>query len=239
MADKDQHIDSQIIDAIIEKPIPFTLNGRFFYIHQPSLGVSLLCSQLLRELHINDRFLKINQSAEIFRLCEEQREIALRVISAHTFSRRSDAIREEHMLARMEELKDLETADIATLIVTIFQWDSRLDMFIKHFQLDREKRTREKIATVKKNKGNSLTFGGRSLYGSLIDTACERYGWELGYVLWGISLISLNMMLADSVQSVFLTKDEVKEAHISTDGIYLDARDPKNLQEIARLINGN
>ena len=33
-------------------------------------------------------------------------------------------------------------------------------------------------------------------------------------------------------------KEEAKEAHVSTDGIYLDARDPKNLREIQRLIMG-
>lgn len=238
MAEQPNNIDHQIIDAIIEKPIPFKLNGRFFYIHQPSLGVSLLCSQLLHELPLNDEQMKRNQQIAILRMCDEQRELALRIVSLHTFSRRSDVLKEERMQARMKELKDLETADIATLIITIFQWDSRLEQFIKNFHLDRERRTREKIASVKKNKGNSLVFGGKSLYGTLIDTACERYGWEVGYVLWGVSLINLNMLLADSVQSVFLTKEEVKEAHISTDGIYLDARDPKNLREIQRLING-
>jgi hypothetical protein len=238
MAEQKSNINHEIIDAIIEKPIPFSLNGNLFYIYQPSLGVSLLCSQLLQELELNDRLMSINKQIEILRVCSQQRELVLRIVCLYTFYRRSDVLRDERIKARMDELKTLDDAELATLAVTILQWESRLDEFTKHLHLDRERRTREKIAAAKKKKGNSLLFGGKSLYGTLIDAACERYGWDYGYVLWGVSLINLNMLLSDSVQSVFITKEEAKEAHVSTDGVYLDARDPKNLREIQRLING-
>ena len=34
---------------------------------------------------------------------------------------------------------------------------------------------------------SSIAFGGKSIWGTLIDAACERYGWSYQYVLWGIS----------------------------------------------------
>jgi hypothetical protein len=238
MAEQNLNINHEIIDAIIEKPIPFSLNGNLFYIYQPSLGVSLLCSQLLQELVLNDSSKSINKQIEILLVCSQQRDLVLRIVSLYTFYRRSDVLREERIKERMNALNALDDAELATLVTTILQWESRQEEFAKHLQLDRERRTREKIAAAKKRKGNSLIFGGKSLYGTLIDAACERYGWDYGYVLWGVSLINLNMLLSDSVQSVFLTKEEAKEAHVSTDGVYLDARDPKNLHEIQRLING-
>lgn len=238
MAEQELNINHEIIDAIIEKPIPFSLNGNLFYIYQPSLGVSLLCSQLLQELELSDNLKSINKQIEVLRVCSQQRDLVLRIVSLYTFYRRSDVLREERIKERMNELNALDDAELATLATTILKWESRQEEFAKHLHLDRERRTREKIAAVKKRKGNSLVFGGKSIYGTLIDAACERYGWDYGYVLWGISLINLNMLLSDSVQSVFLTKEEAKEAHVSTDGVYLDARDPKNLHEIQRLING-
>ncbi len=238
MADDKQHIENEVIDAILEKPITLTIDGRFFYIYQPSLGISLLTGQLLQEVKVNSHLYATNKLAEMYRICETQHDLVLRIVALYTFSHRSDAIKEESVQARIDELKTLDAAELATLVTVIFEWETRQDKFIKHYQLDREKRTREKIAMAKKNKGNNLTFGGRSMYGTIIDTACERYGWEVGYVLWGVSLINLNMLLSDSVQSVFLTKEEIKEAHISIDGVYLDARDPKNLREIQRLIKG-
>lgn len=239
MAEENRNINNEVVDAMLEKPIPFTIGDRrFFFLFQPSLGTSLLAGQLLQELTLNKELLAVNKQAEILRVCGAQRDIVLRIISLHTFARRSDVLREDKLQERIKELDVLPASDLATLLVTIMSWDGRQEKFIRHFQLDLERKTREKIFEYKKQKGGSLTFGGRSLYGSVMDAACERYGWELGYVLWGISSINLNMMLADSVQSVLLTKDEAKEAHISTDNKRIDINNRKGAIELQKLIRG-
>lgn len=239
MAEENRNINNEVVDAMLEKPIPFTIGDRrFFFIFQPSLGTSLLAGQLLQELTLNKELLAVNKQAEILRVCGAQRDIVLRIISLHTFARRSDVLREDKLQERIKELDVLPASDLATLLVTIMSWDGRQDKFIRHFQLDLERKTREKIFEYKKQKGGSLTFGGRSLYGSVLDAACERYGWELGYVLWGISSLNLNMMLTDSVQSVLLTKDEAKEAHISTDNKRIDINNRKGAIELQKLIRG-
>lgn len=238
MKDPKDNINDKLTNAILEKPIPFTVNGRYFFLYQPSLGVSLLTGQLLQSLQINPQLFTTSKELEILRVCSEQRDLVLRIVALHTFSYRSDVLREDKLSTRIKELDKLDEAEAATLLVAILSWDGRQEEFIKHFKLDRERRTREKIHEYKKKKGGSLTFGGTSIYGVVLDAACERYGWELGYVLWGISALNLNMMLADSVLSVYLSKEEAKEAHVSTDGIYLDARDPNQLREIQRQIMG-
>lgn len=237
-----EDIDRLMIDAILDKPITFTLEdecgrARFFYIYQPSLGISLLTADILKQLQFDQQLLALNQQYEMLRLCTEQREFVLRLITIHTFARRSDALSEEKIQKRTQELQSLDAAELSTLLLAIMQWNTQQDKFIKHIGLDKEKRQREKISRVKKDS-SSLTFGGRSLYGSLLDYAAERYGWELGYILWGISAINLNMMLQDSIQSVYLTDKERKQAHISTDGVYIDGSNPKNAREIQRLLRG-
>lgn len=239
MAEENRNINNEVVDAMLEKPIPFTIGDRrFFFLFQPSLGTSLLAGQLLQELTLNKELLAVNKQAEILRVCGAQRDIVLRIISLHTFARRSDVLREDKLQERIKELDVLPASDLATLLVTIMSWDGRQEKFIRHFQLDLERKTRENIFEYKKQKGGSLTFGGRSLYGSVLDAACERYGWELGYVLWGISSLNLNMMLTDSVQSVLLTKDEAKEAHISTDNKRIDINNRKGAIELQKLIRG-
>lgn len=228
--------DDTLINAILDKPIPFTMGSeRIWYLYQPSLGVSLLAGQLLQELNITPNK---GASEEILSLCETQYDLVVRIIALHTFPRRSDILKEDNLVARISELKSLRPDECATLIVAILSWDGRFEQFIQQLGLDKERRTREKIFRAKKNQGGTLMFGGKSLYGTILDTACERYGWEIGYVLWGISMLNLNMLLADSVQTIFLTKEEAKDAHVSTDGIYLDATDPNNLQQINDLIKG-
>ena len=84
-----------------------------------------------------------------------------------------------------------------------------------------------------KDGSSSITVGGASIYGQLIDTAAERYGWSYDYIMWGVSMTNLQLMLADKVDSIYLTKEEQKKARISTDNEVIDAGDPRN-RELVR-----
>ena len=96
MAEENRNINNEVVDAMLEKPIPFTIgDGRFFFLFQPSLGTSLLAGQLLQELTLNKELLAVNKQAEMLRVCAAQRDLVLRVISLHTFARRSDVLRED------------------------------------------------------------------------------------------------------------------------------------------------
>ena len=63
-----------LTNAILEKPIPFTLNGRYFFLYQPSLGVSLLAGQLLQQLQINPQLYSTNKQMEMLRADEGRGE---------------------------------------------------------------------------------------------------------------------------------------------------------------------
>lgn len=235
-------IDNLVIESILEKPITFTLdteNGkvRFFYVYPPSLGISFLTADLLKELHFDNRLLALNQQYEMLRLCTEQKETVRRIIAIHSFQRRSDAIHEEKVQQRLKELAPLDAAELSTVLLAIMDWNTLQDKYIKHFGIDKERKQREKINRVKEEDDSSITFGGNSIYGSLLDYACERYKWELGYVIWGISLVNLDMMLADSMQSVYLTEKERKKVHIAPKGSIIKADDPKNAALVEQFFN--
>ena len=224
-----QDIDRLMIDVILDRPITFTLGGKYFYLFQPSFGLVLIVSDLYKRLEFDEKFLAIGQQYEMLRVCTEYRDTVLRIIALHTFTKRADALYEEKVLKRMQELQELDAADLSAMLLEVLRWNTYQEQFIKHIGLDKEKQQRERIHSVKKDK-NSITFGGRSIYGSLLDHAAERYGWSLQYMLWGISAINLQMMLQDSVQSIYLTDEDRKRANISTDGVYINA-DDKNSKD--------
>ena len=94
-----------------------------------------------------------------------------------------------------------------------------------------------KVAEAKKKaqkSQNDFSFGCKSIYGTLIDTACERYGWSYDYVMWGISLINLQLMLADRMQNIYLTDDEKKKvsAGLLDGGETINADDKANMEKI-------
>ena len=73
------------------------------------------------------------------------------------------------------------------------------------------------------------TFGGKTIFGQLIDPAIERYGWTYEYVVWGVSYATLTVLLADKVTQVFLTDDEKKRVpkHL-LDNDKMSGDDPRN-----------
>ena len=73
-----------------------------------------------------------------------------------------------------------------------------------------------------------------SVYGSIIDQACERYGWTFDYVVWEISYTNLQMMLRDSVKSIYLTDEEAKRCHVPIDGKSIDGNDAQQMDDIIR-----
>ena len=85
---------------------------------------------------------------------------------------------------------------------------------------------------IKNKKGNSITFGGKSVFGSLILPACEKLNMTPQQIVWEISFSFLQMLMADAITSVYLTDEEKKEARISNDRTFVNADDPKNMEKI-------
>ena len=96
----------------------------------------------------------------------------------------------------------------------------------------------KKAMDAKDNK-NTLVFGGQSIYGSLIDTACERYGWTFDYVVWEISYTNLKLMLADSSKQIYLTDDELKKSKIAVSATYINGDDPKAVRQFIESMKNN
>lgn len=65
-------------------------------------------------------------------------------------------------------------------------------------------------------------IGGRSIWGSLLDTVLQKYHWTLEYLLWGISFQNVRMLLSDTVSTT--TEEEV-----------INADDPRNKRRVEEL----
>lgn len=235
---QEAEMENLVCDALLERPITFqTQDGRFYYLYQPSLGIQLLIEPILRSLDIDKNFLEVNSMLELTRVITTQRKDVLRLIAYLSFRRRSDVMQEELMLKRIEEFEHgIDTSDLLTLFSYVTSWSTWTRRMQEFYHMDKEREDKEHVHSELSKKGG-LVFGGRSIYGRLIDFACQRYGWQLGYVLWGISITNLNMMMADSISTVQLTKEEMSKMGVSNDREYIDADDPSNWQRIRQMLN--
>lgn len=125
--------------------------------------------------------------------------------------------------------------ELVTLCVAANSWPSLMDVRDALGLVD-ESRRKHMIMSAKESS-SSVSVGGVSVYGSLLGAAIEKFGWTYDYVLWGISLINLELLLEDMPSSIYLTSDELKRvpaiARNGRGGI--DAGDPKNINLIRRM----
>lgn len=224
-------IDMDIADTIIERPHGFKVNQRQFYLYPVTLGKTYLISRLVECLGINLEIIKANPYMEALRICQEKKESVCRILSYHTINKKDELFDCNLVQERCDFFcKELDDDSMAQLLVMVLP-EGDISAYIKHLGIDKEKEWQAKAMRAKKDN-NSLTFGGKSIYGTLIDTACQRYGWTFEYVVWGISYANLQLLLADSVTSIYLSDEERKRINIPQDRNVINADAPANMAKI-------
>lgn len=220
-----------ISDSLIERPIGFSIKGKHFSVYHQTLGKVQLVSRLLEVIGFGQ-----GNTPDIYSFCntvvKEKRDECLRLIAYSTLPGK-DCLDEAKVKKQLSSLKPLDDEDIAVLLITILTMD-KSDAIMKHFGMDAESDRLSRVLKAKGASKGSIDFGGKSIWGTMIDSACERYGWPLDYVLWGISYSNLKLLLADHIKTIFLTEEERKKANISTDGIVIRADEGKELDQFIK-----
>ena len=128
--------------------------------------------------------------------------------------------------------------EAATLVKAILRM-SDAGRLIGHIGIEKDTLLLRKISEIR-DDGTTVTVGGRSIYGRLVSLACERYGWTPEYVVWEINLVSLRMMMADHVNTIHLTEEEVKKLRIDNGRDYINGDNPENARLIKEMLqDGN
>lgn len=232
MEDKEL-LEMNIADTIIERPVGFNIGSQQFYLYPPTLGITYHLARLFKSLEADARLISANPYLEAIRLCTEKKEIVCRILSNYTFNQKEDVFDGSKVEARAKEFSELAAEELATIFTIVLSGDNT-EEFIKYFGIDKERLERSRIAAVKKDN-SSVTFGGNSTYGTLIEFACQRYGWTMDYVMWGISYANLKMIMADAITTIYLSEEDRKLLGKGA-GEVINADDPRNRELIRRMI---
>ena len=227
----------RLSDTLTERAVCFRAGCEYFALYPPSIGKLYLTSPIVEELDINGQLLSSNFHLEMMRICHEKRDAVCLLISYYSFRRKRDLLNDVKVNARKKFFSnELEDKELATLLSLIFTLED-VERLKNEIGITEENKKRHKIYTVKKNKSHSVSVGGASIYGRLIDFACQRYGWTFDYVVWDISRANLEMLMADAVESIYLDADERKQLHIPR-GEVINADDPRNNELLIKMFNG-
>lgn len=225
-------MEMNIADIVIERPYGFKIGSNQFYLYPVSLGKTYLISRLVDALELNQNIINVNPYLEAFRLCKSKRETVCRILSYHTLNKKEELFDSSIVNKRCDFFyKSLSDEEIAQLLVIVLT-NNNIGSFIKYLGIERDHKEMERISKIKNKKSNSITFGGKSVFGSLILPACEKLNMTPHQVVWEISYSFLQMLMADAITSMYLTDEEMKKTRISNDRTFINADDPKNMEKI-------
>ena len=225
------NIEHSIADTIIERPHGFKVGGRQFYLYPVTLGKSYLLSRLMEGLDINKSILEKNPYMETLRLSHTKKDEVIRIITYHTLKGKS-VFDHKKVESTIKHLADnLTEEEIAQIFILLLSNDN-ISAFQKHLKIDKEKEAQAKVMKCKEENKNTYSFGGKSIYGTLIDFFAQRYGWTMDYILWGISYNNLQMLMSDAVTTVHLTDNERKRCRVSNERNYISGDNPENMARI-------
>lgn len=220
-----------IADMVMERPLEFYIGEEKYNIYPVTLGKSYLVQRLIGSLEINADNVEKNPFLEALRLCQAKKDVVARIIAYYTIHGKKKLFNERYVSQRAEHFANtIDIDDLAKLLLYILTSD-KFEECVKYLGLDKEREDQRRVLRVKSKGSNVLSFGGKSIYGTLIDVACERYGWTLDYVVWGISYANLRMLMADMLTTVSLTDDEKKKVRIRTKDV-ISGDDPNNINKI-------
>lgn len=163
-------------------------------------------------MEVNRSLLKENPFMEALRVISMKREECCRLIAYHTLKSKEEILCKAIVQVQQKLISDFANKDIATLLVCILN-DNLYQIIVKETGIEEEAKRMAKVTAAKRSSGQYI-FGGKTIWGSLIDAACERYGWTFDYVVWGISYGNLMLMLKDKLTSIYLSDEERKRAHL-------------------------
>jgi len=204
----DKSIAEHLTDVIMEAPYGFSLGEKLFRLYPLSLGKMILLQRQLESMGVSEERISRSSVLEMVGVVMEHREQCLRLVAYMTCENKSQCFDAEYIKWVVGELSGATNEDVATLLIYYTASDHSAEIR-KHYGIDEESEGMNAVLRVKSDK-SSMSFGGKTILGALIDPACERYGWTVDYVVWGISYATLRLLMADKVNTVYLTDDERK-----------------------------
>jgi hypothetical protein len=202
-----------IANTLTDYPIGFTIGEAHFSLYPQTLGKIYLTSQIVDSLEIDKELLSKEPYIETLRLATTKKEDCCRLIAYHTVRTKAKALDNVYLTKRAKYFaKNIDEESIATLLIYILN-DTTLDKIIKGTELNKEEKRMAQVCAAKKQT-NTYAFGGKTIWGSIIDAVCERYGWTYDYAVWGISYNNLMIMFKDKVTTIYLTAEEAKHCRV-------------------------
>ena len=223
------------MDAVMERPVVFRAEGSMLYIYPLTLGKMYIMQDIMAQIGINAEMLRRDMSTEMLRITQEHKSEVCELLSYMTARNDYYSVFDmEGFGKRKELLSSVGDGDIATLLIMVLT-ANKTEAIMDSLGINDELKLMRKVMRVKeKSDRNSFAFGGLSVFGSLIDTAMERYKLSKRQVVWEMDYTSLRVLLADHINTIYVTDQERRKINIPKDRRKVNGDDREAMMEAIR-----
>lgn len=227
------NLNETLADVVMNRPREFFIGSKRYCLWFPSLGQSLMIQRNIEALGLDFKLLQLNPPMEALRLVKLKKDEVCRILALHSFRSYAELSNSEAIERRSKSLgQSLTGEEIAQLLLVVFSFP-KAEEVINLSGIREQQVEQARISKIKNADGHTVTFGGLTMFGSLIGPACEKLHLTPHQAVWEIPLIQLQLLLADSVNSVYLSEEERKQAHIRKGNAkQINAEDPANFAHI-------
>ena len=153
---------------------------------------------------------------EALRLATLHKESICRILAIRSFRHFRELSNSKLIDARAKFFQSsLSAKELAQILIVILR-EPTAESLCALCGLDKQKEEQARVIEVKKS-GSSISFGGLTIYGTLIGPAMSTLHMSYHDIVWGISLVNLKMLLSDSINSIYLSDEEMKALGRSSD----------------------
>lgn len=215
-AKDEKALNETLADAVMDRPREFFIGNKRFEQWSPSLGMSLMLERHLSALGIDNELLVKNPSMEAMRLISEKRIEVCRILAILSTRTKRRLERSEWIEKRAAYFSEnISDEDIAKLLLWAMS-EPKAETLISLSGIAKEQEEQARIAKHKNKDGHTLSFGGKTIFGSLIVPACDTLKCLPPDAVWRMSLIHLRMCLADKINTVYVSDEDMKALNIAS-----------------------
>lgn len=234
MTDNEKRISENITDLLLETPKEFMVEDKQFFIYPITLGKTYLLAPLYESLEINKELAQTDPTLEMLRTVEEHTDLVCKIIAYHTFDKREDLLNVTKIEKRADFFKTACDISDLTKIIMVAMQPVNIKEMQDYLGITKEHEYIKKCEDAK-DKKSSLSFCGKSVFGSLIVPACDKLNLTPRQVIWELSYDLIKMIMSDVVVEEYLSEKERKRVHIPTDRSRINADSKEGMEAIKHM----
>jgi len=226
-------LEYELADVITAQPHEFTVGRKHYRIYPVTLAKMYLLKEYMAALGLDMENIRVSPYLEALRVVEGNRRICCSILAIHTTPNTyKDLFCRQSIAERRNAFEKLRREDIASLLMTVLTSDSTAHL-MEGLGLDEEHKRMRRVARAKNGTDGSLTFGGKTVFGSFI-APLKEMGYSDDEIIYERPYTFLRLLLADKITTIYLNEEELQNLSVADGGKMIDGSSPDSAEDIRK-----